>query len=63
MQAEVSTLKGKRAADKPTRWYLFTQVIILLQIEEGTAFVKGTTEGRSKFAACEVPQRRDYSLP
>jgi len=49
--AEASTLKGKRAADKSTTWYLFTQAILLLQIEEATAFVKGTTERHSKFDA------------
>lgn len=53
LQAEVSTLKGKGAADKSSRWCLFTQVIILLQIEEGTAFGKGTKERHSKFAACD----------
>lgn len=34
LQAEI------RAADKSTTWYLFTQVIALLQIGRRTAFVK-----------------------
>lgn len=44
LQAEVSTLQGKRTAGKSTGWYLLTQAIVLFQIEEGRDFVKGTTE-------------------
>lgn len=38
------TLQGKRAPDKPTGWWLFTQAISLLPTAEGTALGKGTPD-------------------